>query len=48
MVATFLISSAEQVYNEDDSGDEDENLKEMTKSLQKQYKYSKKKIEKME
>lgn len=48
MVANFLITSAEAVAAAEDSGDEDEDLKEMTKSLGKKYKYSKKKIEKME
>lgn len=48
MVANFLISSAERTYVEEDSDEENENLNEMTKALGKKYKYSKKKIEKLE
>lgn len=33
MVSNFLISSSEQTFDHENSGDEEENLKEMTKSL---------------
>ena len=48
MVANFLISSAERTHVIDESDEENENLEELTKTLGKKYKYSKKKIEKLE
>ena len=48
IVARFLISTAEQMYVEEDTDQEDEDLTELTKQFKKQYKNSKKKIEKLE
>lgn len=47
IVSRFLINVEDPEDKEDDESDE-ENLKELTQDLSKKYKYSKKKIEKLE
>ncbi len=48
MVSRFMIQTAEKMYFEEESDQEDENLEELTKEFGKKYKNSKKKIEKLE
>lgn len=48
LAARFLISTAEFVQTTIDSDNEEETLKDLTQTLSKKYKFSKKKIEKLE